>query len=162
MAQADWGSRGEQYPANTVGTLGEHSFIGLARIHLGTGGMPVPTRQNPTGVPTGLRTQYGFQGLAATYVGTGLIDVSHPSVNIASVFPQYVGLSGHVGNITPQWSPGNSASGVVRLQLSTQNVPTGAAVQSGALRPLFNAPSGTRLDLLFYANPNNDQSITQY
>ena len=159
----DFGSRVRQQPLNSAGFLGEHSAMALARIHIGTGGLPVPTRTNPTGVPTGLRTVYGFDGLGATLVGTGLYEITHPPVNVMSVFPQYVGPSGHTANLTPQWSPGNSASGVVRIQATTFNTPTGTAnPPSGASRIPFNPPSGTRFDLLFFANPTNDQGIAQY
>jgi len=159
----DWGSRGPQYPANAASTLGEHSFLALGRIHIGTGGLPVPTRSTSgTGIPTGLRTVYGYEGITATLVGTGLYEVGHPPATVAAVFPQYVGPSGQAGQLTPQWSPGNSASGLVRIQATTFNTPTGATPPSGAARIPFNPPSGTRLDLLFYVNPRNDQGITQY
>ena len=167
----DFGSRVDQFPANMAGTLGQHSFLSLARIHIGTGGLPVPTRNFATGVPTGLRTVYGFDGLGATLVGTGLYELSHPPANIASVFPQFVGMSGHAGQLTPQWSPGNSASGVARIQATRSFVggtgaplapsPTGGANPSGFNMP-FNPPSGTRFDVLFFVNPRNDQGIAQY
>ncbi len=162
MAQSDFGSRVGQYPANGGGTLGQNLILSTASVHIGTGGLPVPTRNFATGVATGLRTVYGFEGLGATLVGTGLYEITHPPANIARVFPQYVGPSGHFGNVAPQWSPGNSASGVVRLQVTTQNSNTGMAAPSGAMRYPFNPPSGTRLDLLFFVNPRNDQGFTQY
>lgn len=162
MPNPDFGSNVGEYPLNSGGTLGQHSVGALARIHIGTGGLPVPTRTNPTGIPTGLRTVYGFNGLGATLVGTGLYELTHPPANIAAVFPQYVGLSGHGGQLTPQWSPGNSASGVVRIQAFQAGVNTGMAAPSGALRQPFNPPSGTRFDVLFWVNPRNDQGLTQY
>ncbi len=171
MADPDFGSNVGQYPANVAGTLGQNSFLALGRVHIGTGGLPVPTRNFATGVATGLRTVYGFNGFGATLIGTGLYELSHPKVNIAAIFPQFVGQSGHAGNLTPQWSPGNSASGVARVQATRPQVagsgalgismPTGAANPSGFFMP-FNPPSGTRFDVLFYVNPRNDQGITQY
>lgn len=162
MAAADFGSRVGQYPANAAGTLGQNAMLALGRLHIGTGGMPVPTRNFATGIPTGLRTVYGFEGLGATLLGTGLYELQHPPANIAAVIPQYVGLSGMAGNLTPQWSPGNSASGVVRIQATRQfSSGSGATPPSGFAAP-FNPPSGTRFDVLFYVNPTNDQGFTQY
>lgn len=166
MAQSDFGTRVGQYPANMAGTLGQNAFLATASVHIGTGGLPVPTRNMATGIPTGLRTVYGFEGLGATLVGTGLYEIQHPPANIARVFPQYVGPSGAGALLTPQWSPGNSASGVVRIQAQSPVVGSGIAgaqVPSGALgyRPVM-LPSGSRLDLLFFVNPRNDQGFTQY
>jgi hypothetical protein len=163
MAQSDFGSRVAQFPANGGGTLGQNLILATASIHIGTGGMPVPTRNYATGIATGLNTVYGFEGLTATLVGTGLYEVGHPPANVARVFPQYVGPSGHTALVTPQRSVGNSASGVVRLQVSpNQAMSTGMTPPSGAISYPFNPPSGTRLDLLFFINPRNDQGITQY
>lgn len=163
MAAADFGTRVGQYPANMAGTLGQNSFLALARVHIGTGGLPVPTRNFATGIATGLRTVYGFEGLGATLVGTGTYELSHAPANIAAVFPQYVGPSGTQANITPQWSVGNSASGVVRLQVTKPFVGASGPnnAPSGFTTP-FNVASGSRFDVLFYVNPQNDQGFTQY
>lgn len=167
----DFGSRQWQSPPRAAGTLGQNAVLALSRIHIGTGGLPVPTQNLATGIATGLRTVYGFEGLGATWVSTGLYELSHPPANIMSVFPQFVGQSGHAGNLTPQSSAGNSASGVVRIQATRpwvggtgaplQPSATGGANPSGFFMP-FNPPSGTRFDVLWWANVSNDQGITQY
>ena len=167
MAQSDLGTRVGQYPANAFGTLGQNAAFGTVSVHIGTGGMVVPTRNFATGIATGLRTVYGAEGFGATLVGTGLYEITHPPANILRTFPQYVGPSGAGVMLTPQWSPGNSASGVVRIQaqrpafvesgLSSAQVPSGANGYRAAM-----LPSGSRLDLLFLYNARNDQGFTQY
>jgi hypothetical protein len=163
MAQSDFGSRVAQFPANGGGTLGQNLILATASIHIGTGGLPVPTRNFATGIATGLNTVYGFEGLTATLVGTGLYEIGHPPANIARVFPQYVGPSGASAEITPQRSAGNSASGVVRLQVTKPGVGASGPnnAPSGFQTPV-NVASGSRFDLLFFINPRNDQGITQY
>ena len=165
MPQSDFASIVGQYPLNAGGALGQNAFFTLGQVNIGTGGMPVPQRQNPTGIATGLLNARGFNGFGVTLIGTGLYQVTHPPALNAAVFPQYVGLSGMAANLTPQWSPGNSASGGVRIQATTQNGAgfSGMGTQpSGAQRIPFNPPSGTRFDLLFFINPKNDQGLTQY
>ena len=167
MAQSDLGTRNPQYPLNAFGTLGQNAAFGTVSVHVGTGGIVVPTQNMATGIPTGLRTVYGGgNGFGATLIGTGLYEIKHPPANILRVFPQYVGPSGAGALLTPQRSEGNSASGVVRIQAQTPLIPTGttgANAASGALafRPLM-LPSGSRLDLLFFYNARNDQGFTQY
>jgi hypothetical protein len=135
--------------------------MGTVSVHIGTGGLPVPTRNFATGIPTGLRTVYGAEGFGATLLGTGLYEITHPPANILRTFPQYVGPSGAAALLTPQWSPGNSASGVVRIQAQAPGI--GAGAGSGALGFRgINLPSGSRLDLLFFYNARNDQGFTQY
>lgn len=165
MAQADL-SRVPQYPINGFGTLGEHTAFGTVSVHIGTGGMVVPTRNMATGIPTGLRTVYGSEGFGATLIGTGLYEIQHPPANILRTFPQYVGPSGAGAILTPQSSAGNSASGVVRIQAQSPVVGSGVAganTPSGAFgfKPAM-LPSGSRLDLLFLYNARNDQGLTQY
>lgn len=166
MAQSDLGTRVGQYPLNAFGTLGQNAAFGTVSVHIGTGGMVVPTRNFATGIPTGLRTVYGAEGFGATLIATGLYDITHPPANILRTFPQYVGPSGAGAMLTPQWSPGNSASGTVKIQAQsplTGSGIAGAQVPSGALgfRPV-QLPSGSRLDLLFLYNARNDQGLTQY
>ena len=168
MAQSDLGTRTWQGPVNAFGTLGQNAAFGTVSVHVGTGGMVVPTQNMATGIPTGLRTVYGGgNGFGATLIGTGLYEITHPPANILRTFPQYVGPSGAGAMLTPQWSPGNSASGVVRIQAQRPApVETGIAaalLPSGALgyRPV-QLPSGSRLDLLFFYNARNDQGFTQY
>lgn len=164
MAQSDLGTRVGQYPLNAFGTLGQNAAFGTVSVHIGTGGMVVPTRNMATGIPTGLRTVYGSEGFGATLVGTGLYEITHPPANILRTFPQYVGPSGAGAMLTPQRSEGNSASGVVRIAAQSPVIASGAVAQpSGAFgyRPV-QLPSGSRLDLLFLYNARNDQGLTQY
>lgn len=167
MAASDLGTRVGQYPLNAFGTLGQNAAFGTVSVHIGTGGMVVPTRNFATGIPTGLRTVYGSEGFGATLVGTGLYDITHPPANILRTFPQYVGPSGAGAQLTPLWSPGNSASGTVKIQAQRPaQLETGIAaalLPSGALgyRPAM-LPSGSRIDILFMYNARNDQGLTQY
>lgn len=163
MAQADLGTRVPQYPLNAFGTLGQNAAMGLVSVHIGTGGLPVPTRNFATGIATGLRTIYGSEGVGATLVGTGLYEITHPPANILRVFPQYVGPSGVRADLTPQRSEGNSASGVLRIQASRPFVGASGPnnAPSGFQTPV-NVASGSRFDLLFFYNARNDQGLTQY
>ena len=166
MAQSDLGTRVGQYPANAFGTLGQNAAFGTVSVHIGTGGMVVPTRNFATGIATGLRTVYGAEGFGATLVGTALYEITHPPANILRAFPQYVGPSGAGAQLTPQWSPGNSASGVLRIQ-AQQPAPSASGVAANNPTGVFNVrpvmlPSGSRIDVLFMYNARNDQGFTQY
>ena len=167
MAQPDLGSRVWQGPLNGFGTLGQNAAVGTVSVHIGSGGMVVPTRNFATGIPTGLRTVYGSEGFGATLIGTGLYEITHPPANILRAFPQYVGPSGAGVMLTPQSSAGNSASGVLRIQAQrpafVESGLTAAQVPSGVFGyRAAQLPSGSRMDVLFFYNARNDQGFTQY
>lgn len=145
-----------QYPANSGGVLGPNEVHALAKIHIGTGGMPGTGRVVASGgTITGIPAVYGFPGFTATYIGSGTYDIRHPPCQIVSVIPSISAPSGQFFGANVLKTPsGGSASGILTLQTARTANPSGFA--SAVL------PSGTRIDLHFWFSPTNDQGLAQF
>ena len=133
----------EQFPANVAGPQLAGGFFALARIIIGTGGMPIPQPRMGTGTatPTGF-TAVQFAGFSATFIGTGTYDIRHPTARLMGIQAQVRAASDNyfVANVIRENT--HPGSGIARLQIGQPPV-AGGQIKS------VNAPSGTMIELLF-------------
>lgn len=147
----------DQGPANVAGPQLAAGFFALARIHIGTGGMPNVSPVLPTGVaghtPTGTPAVYGFPGLSATLIGTGLYDIRFPPTRLAAISAQVRAPSGVF--LIPNVQRGPAYSGIARLHVG--GIP---ATSPAAGTVPQNAPTGTVFELTFLVGPTSNAPVT--
>ncbi len=139
-----------QTPLRAGGLLGSNAFLALASFQTATGGLPAVGRFTASGgVATGIATRADFPGFGATLVGPGQYAISFQPFQNGAIFPNVSAPS--MAPVMASWlyQRGYTQSGVARLQVG---------VGSG----ITNLPSGSVVDLQFWACPRNDQGLVRF
>jgi len=137
----------EQFPLNVIGPKGPNSFIGGHQAFF-------------TGTTGLVSTSYGIPGVTIRRRSTGIYGIKFPPIQHVQIHPSLQVPSGHSYQVHVKGISGATqvvgASGYAEVHISRlQSAPSGLGINPSSYVQPQNLPTGSVLDLLFYASTSS-------